>query len=127
VAKAPLISIVDDDASVREATTSLLEAHGYETAAFASAEDFLGSALVDDTACLVTDVRMAGLSGVELLRRLRDAGRHIPTILMTAYLDGHLRAAAMQGGALGFLTKPVSEERLISYLEDALRAHRAGD
>jgi len=124
--KVPLISIVDDDLSVREATTSLLESHGYATAAFASAEEFLRSALLDDTSCLVTDVRMAGLSGVELQQRLIDAGHRIPTIFMTAYPEEHMRAAALKGGALGFLSKPVSEERLISYLEGALQGHGAG-
>ena len=126
VAKVPLISIVDDDQSVREATISLLESHGYATAAFASVEDFLRSKLLDDTTCLVTDVRMAGLSGVELQRRLTDAGHRIPTIFMTAYPEEHMRTAALKGGALGFLTKPVSEERLISCLEGAQRAQRAG-
>jgi FixJ family two-component response regulator len=125
VAKVPLISIVDDDLSVREATTSLLEAHGYVTAAFASAEEFLGSELIDTTSCLVTDLRMTGLSGVELQHRLCDAGRRIPTIFMTAYPEAHLRAAALRGGAFGFLTKPVSEECLISYLEDALQRDQA--
>jgi FixJ family two-component response regulator len=126
VAKVPLISIVDDDLSVREATTSLLEAHGYVTAAFASAEEFLRSELIDTTCCLVTDLRMTGLNGVELQRRLYDAGHHIPTIFVTAYPEEHMRAAALQGGALGFLSKPVSEDCLISYLEDALRGRRAG-
>jgi FixJ family two-component response regulator len=121
VAKAPLISIVDDDASVREATTSLLEAYGYATAAFASAEDFLSSELLDDTSCLVSDVRMAGLNGIELQQHLRDAGRPIPTIFMTAYPEEHMRAAVLKGGALGFLTKPVREACLMSYLEGALQ------
>jgi FixJ family two-component response regulator len=118
--KVALISIVDDDLSVREATAGLLEAHGYVTAAFASAEEFLASELIDDTACLVTDVRMTGLGGVELQRRLVEAGRRIPTILMTAFPEEHTRAAAMRFGAFGFLSKPVSEERLISCLQAAL-------
>jgi FixJ family two-component response regulator len=80
---------------------------------------------MDATSCLVTDVRMAGLNGVELQRRLNDAGRRIPTIFMTAYPEEHMRQAAMKGGALGFLSKPVSEERLISCLEGALPGHRA--
>jgi len=121
VAKVPLISIVDDDLSVREATASLLESYGYVTAAFASAEEFLRSELLDDTSCLVTDVRMTGLSGVDLQRRLTDAGHRIPTIFMTAYPEEHMRAAALSGGALAFLTKPVSEERLMSHLEGALQ------
>jgi FixJ family two-component response regulator len=130
VAKVPLISIVDDDLSVREATTSLLEAYGYATAAFASAEDFLSSGRLDETSCLVSDVRMRGLSGIELQRRLHAAGHPIPTIFMTAYPEEHMRVAALKGGALGFLTKPVSEKHLISYLEGALEsggAAPAGD
>ena len=74
--------------------------------------------------CLVTDVRMPGVSGVDLQRRLIDAGRRIPTIFMTAYPEEHMRIAAMRGGALGFLTKPVSEDRLISCIEAALGAAR---
>ena len=72
MAKVPLISIVDDDQSVREATASLLESHGYAAAAFASAEEFLRSELIEATSCLVTDVRMAGLSGVEMQRCLNE-------------------------------------------------------
>jgi FixJ family two-component response regulator len=116
-----LISVVDDDLSVREATASLLEAYGYTTAAFASGEEFLSSELLKDTSCLVTDVRMTGLSGVELQQRLREAGHTIPTIFMTAHPEKHMRAAAMKGGALGYLTKPVSEQQLISCLDGALR------
>jgi FixJ family two-component response regulator len=126
LAKARLISVVDDDLSVREATAGLLEAHGYVTAAFASAEEFLGSALIDETACLLTDLRMPGLGGLDLQRRLVDAGRRIPTIFMTAYPEAHMREAAMQGGALCFLMKPVNEERLISCLRAALPGHPAG-
>ena len=122
--KIPLVSIVDDDLSVREATTSLLEAHGYVTATFASAEEFLGSERLQDTSCLVTDVRMPGVSGVDLQRRLLSAGHHIPTIFVTAYPEEHMRAAAFQGGAFAFLTKPVSEELLISCLEGALEKSR---
>jgi FixJ family two-component response regulator len=121
--KVPLISVVDDDMSVREATAGLLESHGYGTAAFASAEEFLHSQSLADTSCLVTDVRMPGVSGVDLQRRLLDAGRRIPTIFMTAYPEEHMRVAALRGGALGFLTKPVSEERLISCIEAALEQH----
>jgi FixJ family two-component response regulator len=121
VANVPLVSVVDDNPSVREATVSLLNAHGYATAAFASAEEFLRSGLLDDTFCLVTDVYMHGLGGVELQRHLHEAGYLLPVILMTAYPKEHLRAAAMQAGALGVLTKPVSEEQLIGYVESARR------
>jgi FixJ family two-component response regulator len=119
--KIPLISIVDDDASVLEGTTSLLDSHGYATAAFASAEEFLQSEHLGDTSCLVTDVRMPGVSGIDLQQRLAHAGLRIPTIVMSAHADEHMRIAAIKWGALDFLTKPVSEERLISCLEEALR------
>lgn len=118
--KAPLISIVDDDLSVREATASLLESYGYLTAAFASAEEFLQSDQLAQTSCLVTDVRMPGVNGIDLQARLSDAGHRIPTIFMTAYPEEHMRAAAVRLGALGFLAKPVSEERLILCLKEAL-------
>ena len=125
--RAPLISVVDDDLSVREATASLLEAYGYATAAFASGEEFLSSELLKDTSCLVTDIRMPGLSGVEVQQRLREAGHSIPTIFMTAHPEKHLRAVAMKGGALGYLTKPVSGRLLISCLEGALRGSGSDD
>lgn len=118
--KIPLISVVDDDLSVREATTSLLESHGYTTVAFGSAEEFLGSARLQETCCLVTDVKMPGVSGVDLQRRLISAGHRIPTIFMTAYPEEHLRVAALEAGALGFLSKPLNEAHLISCLEGAL-------
>jgi len=118
--KIPLVSVVDDDLSVREATTSLLESHGYMTASFASAEEFLGSDRLQDTCCLVTDVKMPGVSGVDLQRRLISAGHRIPTIFMTAYPEEHLRLAALDGGALGFLSKPLNEAHLMSCLVGAL-------
>jgi FixJ family two-component response regulator len=120
LAKVPLISIVDDDISVREATASLLESYGYATVAFASAEEFLESEQLEDTSCLVTDVRMPGLSGIDLQQRLAHAGHSIPTIVMSAHRDEHMRAAAFKWGALSFLTKPVAEGSLISSLKGAL-------
>ena len=125
--KAPprLVSIVDDDDSVREATSGLLESHGYMTAAFASAEEFLQSSRVEETACLLTDLRMPGASGIELQRRLVDAGRRIPTIVVTAHPEAHMRSAALSAGAIAFLTKPVSEQRLLSCLESALATSQA--
>lgn len=123
MANPPLISIVDDDSSTREATTGLLEAYGYTAVAFASAEEFLGSEQLASTSCLVTDVRMTGLSGIDLFRRLHNIGYRIPTIFMTAHPEDHVRATALKMGARCFLTKPVKEERLISCLEGALREH----
>jgi FixJ family two-component response regulator len=123
VAKTPLISIVDDDVSVREATADLLESHGYVAAAFASAEAFLESGHFRDTSCLVTDVKMGGLSGLELQRHLMDAGHRIPTIFMTAFPEEHIRVAALEGGARDFLSKPVGEGCLIACLQGALGNH----
>jgi FixJ family two-component response regulator len=121
LARVPLISIVDDDLSVREATVSLLESYGYVTAAFASAEEFLRSDQLAYTSCLLTDVRMPGTNGIDLQVRLAGAGQSIPTVFMTAYPEEHMRAAALKRGAFGFLSKPVSEERLMSCLKEALR------
>ena len=115
-----LISIVDDDMAVLEATSSLLESHGYLTAAFGSAQEFLQSPQLGDTMCLVTDVRMPGVSGIDLQERLIGAGHRIPTIVMTAHGDKHVREAALRWGALAFLTKPVNAERLLSCLQGAL-------
>jgi FixJ family two-component response regulator len=120
LANPSLISIVDDDPSIREATMSLLEAYGYTAAAFASAEEFLGSEHLARTSCLVTDVRMAGLSGLELLRHLLSTGYPIPTIVVTAHPEAHVRTTALDLGARHFLTKPVREESFISCLEGVL-------
>ena len=121
-----MISIVDDDQSVREATRSLLRSHGYAAVTFASAEEFLQSGLAGNASCLISDVRMAGVSGLELQRLLIDAGHRIPIIFMTAFPEEWARAAALEGGAHGFLTKPFSEHSLLSCLHRALE-ERDGD
>jgi len=118
-----MISIVDDDQSVREATRGLLRSHGYAAAAFASAEEFLQSGLLSDTSCLISDVRMTGLSGIELQRHLIDAGHRIPIIFMTAFPEERTRAAAIERGAHGFLKKPFSEHSLLSCIRRALEEH----
>jgi len=102
---------------------SLLEAYGYKAAAFASAEAFLGSEQLAHTSCLVTDVRMTGLSGLELLRHLLNVGYRIPAIVVTAHPEAHVRTTALDLGVRCFLTKPVREESLISCLEGALNGH----
>lgn len=121
-----MISIVDDDESVREATKGLLEARGYSAEAFSGAEEFLQSGHVDETSCLITDVRMPGLTGIELQRRLLDIGHRIPVIFITARQDERTRLQALQAGACGFLSKPFSEEGLIQCLVAALRPTVAG-
>jgi FixJ family two-component response regulator len=115
-----VISIVDDDESVREATKGLLEARGYSAETFSGAEEFLGSGHLQNTRCLITDVRMPGLSGIELQRRLLDTGYRIPVIFVTARPDERTRLQALQAGAFGFLSKPFSEEGLMRCLVRAL-------
>ena len=116
----PMISIVDDDLSVRESTKELVESLGYEALTFASAEEFLESQRVSDTCCLITDLQMKGLNGVDLQRRLMDEGRDIPTIFVTAFPDEKTRSYVLNAGAIGFLSKPFSDETLIHYLDSAL-------
>ena len=118
---APMISIIDDDPSVREATDGLVRSLGYQAVTFASAEDFLQSDRVDETACLITDVQMPGLSGVELQRVLVARGNHTPMIFITAFMEEKTRRRALDAGAIGFLGKPFDEARLIEYIETALQ------
>jgi len=110
---ARLISIVDDDESVREAITSLLKSTGFKAKSFDSAEKFLCSPLLGETACLILDVRMPGVSGPELQRRLAAENRRIPIIFITAHDDRGLQAEVMRAGAVDFLPKPFSEEALL--------------
>jgi FixJ family two-component response regulator len=116
-----MISIVDDDESVRDATEGLINSLGYPAATFASAEEFLNSDRVNDTTCLITDVQMPGLSGIELQRRLIAQGCTIPTIFVTAFPDERTRERALTAGAVGYLSKPFREESLIKCLDTAFR------
>jgi FixJ family two-component response regulator len=115
-----LISIVDDDESIRESTKGFVRSLGYQAAAFASAEEFLQSDSVDSTSCLITDVQMPGLSGIELQRGLIAQGIKMATIFITAFPEEETRARAMKAGALGYLSKPFSEESLLKCLSAAL-------
>ncbi len=127
MAKTQVISIVDDDESVREATESLVRSLGYDDATFASAEEYLLSRYVRDTSCLITDLVMPGMSGADLQDRLIAEGNDTPVIFMTACFDETARARALEAGAHGFLRKPFSEESLIECLDSALRtAPKAG-
>ena len=114
-----MISIVDDDESVRESTKALVRSLGYSARTFASAEEFLESD-TDETNCLILDIQMTGLSGVELLERLIAEGRQTPVIFVTAFPDERIRNHVIDAGAIGFLRKPVSEEKLIRCLDTAL-------
>ena len=118
--KIPMISIVDDDKSVREATKRLVRSLGYVAVAYASADEFLQSKRVDETRCLITDMRMPGLSGVELQNLLIEQGRRIPMIFITAFIVEGIRKQAMRAGAVGFLSKPFDEQCLIDHLNTAV-------
>jgi FixJ family two-component response regulator len=117
-----VISIVDDDELFRDAISRLLRSLGYATAAFASAEEFLQSGRAGDTACLVSDVQMPGMSGLELQDLLKARGARLPIIFVTAFPETEARQRALAGGALGFLDKPFSEEKLVACLHQALPA-----
>jgi FixJ family two-component response regulator len=120
-----MIAIVDDDDSVREATKSLVRSLGYEAVTFCSAEEFLESAQLRTTACLITDVRMPGMSGVELQDRLIADGRILPTVFISAFSDERVQQRVLDSGAVGYLHKPFEEERLITCIDTALKGRGA--
>ena len=117
------ISIVDDDESVREAIKRLVRSLGYNACTFASADEFLKSEQVHDTSCVITDLHMPGLSGIDLQDRLIAQGDRIPIIFITAYPEENVRARAMKAGAVGFLSKPLNHDHLVGHLENALKAN----
>ena len=116
----PLISVVDDDESVREAIRGLMKSLGYTAEAFASAEEFLNSRQVPRTSCLIADVHMPGMTGLELHRHLVVSGKAIPTILITAYPDDSLRDRALRDGVVGYLSKPFDEDDLLACIRSSL-------
>jgi FixJ family two-component response regulator len=116
----PLISIVDDDESVREATKGLMNSCGYTAATFDSAEAFLRSRQLYRTTCLIADVNMPGMSGLDLHRHLSGSGKPFPTILITAYPDDRIREGALNAGVICYLSKPFEESDLLSCLQNAL-------
>jgi FixJ family two-component response regulator len=120
-----VISIVDDDASVRVATNNLLRSRGYVVHTFASAEEFLGSPYLDETSCVIADVQMSAMTGLDLLIQMRATGCGSPFIFITAYPDESIRARAMKAGAICFLAKPFAVHKLIECLEAALEAGRS--
>ena len=120
MAKKIVISIVDDDESVREAMTRLMRSLGYSAPAFASGESFLRSKRRRGTACLIADVQMPGMTGLELHNRLAASGKPIPTILITAYPDERVRAQALKAGVLCYLAKPFNESELLACIHSAL-------
>ena len=119
-AKKTLIAIVDDDESVRIALEDLMQVEGLPAKTFASAEEFLSSGQQHQTACLIADVRMPGMSGLELQATLGAERCHIPTIFITAHGDAKMRLQALRLGAVEFLSKPFSDEALLENVRAAL-------
>ena len=115
-----VVASVDDDDSIRTALNSLLRSLGVRVAAFASAEDFVESAHTGDTACLIVDVRLPGISGLDLQRELVASGRRLPTIFISAHDDAPVRRQAVKGGAVAFLGKPFADQALLEAIRAAL-------
>ena len=119
----PVISIVDDDESVRTAAGGLVRSLGFTAHTFASAEEYLRSEHVEETSCLIADVKMPGINGIELQSLVHAQGRRTPIIFITAFPEERIRMRAMQAGAIGFLSKPFDVETLIKYLDLALQSN----
>ena len=118
---APLISIVDDDASLRNSLDNFIRSVGFGAQGFPSAEAFLNSDQLHDTACLILDVRMPGMSGLDLQRHLVASNSRIPIIFITSHGDDGVRARALAAGAVAFLDKPFREEALLEAIDSALK------
>jgi FixJ family two-component response regulator len=121
-----LVSVVDDDESVRRSTSLLVQSFGYRAAVFASAEGFLRSERLRDTSCLILDVHMPDMNGLQLQSHLTAEGYGIPIIFITAYDDQECYRRAMQAGAVAFLRKPFSDEYLLQTMRSALRHDQGG-
>ncbi len=118
--KAGIIAIVDDDEPLREALGSVMKAAGFSPRTFASAEEFLACDDCDDTACLVLDVRLPGMSGIELQKQLSKTNSRLPIVFVTAHGDATLRDSLMRAGAAAFLSKPVRSDTLLKEIRRAL-------
>ena len=117
---APLISIVDDDDSLRNSLNNLIRSVGFRAQGFPSAEAFLNSSELHDTACLILDVRMPGMSGLDLQRQLVATNSPIPIVFITSHGDDDAQARALEAGAVAFLYKPFREEALLKAIDSAL-------
>ncbi|AHE52791.1 response regulator transcription factor [Sphingomonas sanxanigenens] len=115
----PTIACIDDDPFVREALEGLLQSIGYTVLLFASAEEFLQSSALLQLSCLITDMKLGGMSGLQLLRQLAHDGHSIPTIVVTAFGDDQMRDQSLAAGAIGFLNKPIHEADLLALLKAA--------
>ena len=117
----PLISIVDDDDAVRNSLDDLIRSIGFRTQGFPSAEAFLNSNQAGGTACLILDVRMPGMNGLDLQRQMVTANWRIPVVFITSHADDDARARALEAGAVAFLYKPFREEELFNAIDAALK------
>jgi FixJ family two-component response regulator len=127
VPQEPLIACVDDDVSAREALEGFLKAFGFAPEIFSSAEEFLQSERLDETSCLITDIHLGGMSGLQLQSRLAASGSRIPVIVITAFPDDRVRRRALTAGAVCFLNKPFDKEDLLTGIRSALdRRHGDG-
>jgi FixJ family two-component response regulator len=122
---APLVFVVDDDASVRKSLGRLIKTAGYETEGFASVGEFLARRPYDGPCCLVLDVRMPGLTGLDLQEALRAAGQRLSIVFITGFRDVPVSVKAMKGGAVDFLTKPVDESVLLAAIRQAVARTQA--
>jgi|SRR5919198_1069703 FixJ family two-component response regulator len=118
--KAKIVAIVDDDESVRSALQGLMKTAGFSTQAFGSAEEFLKSGQRTHTACLIVDIRMPGMSGLELQARLNEEHCRIPLVFITAHGDTNMRMQALRAGAVEFLAKPFDDDVLLEHVRAAL-------
>jgi len=121
-----IVMIVDDDESIRRAARRLIKSYGFPVETFSSAEDFLTSGRLNETACLVLDVQMPGLNGLELQSRLIAEGHQVSIIFITAFRDENARAQALKAGALGYLVKPFEETDLLNAINLALHRQEIG-
>ncbi|MCY1666919.1 response regulator transcription factor [Rhizobium sp. SL86] len=119
----PTIAIVDDDPAIREALEDLVHSYGYGSALFASAEELLGFDRRDTIGCMIVDIAMPGLSGLDLQDELHRSGWKTPVIFLTSHRDAHTREAAIRGGAFAYLTKPAAFQQVIDAIEQALAGH----
>jgi len=117
-----LVAVIDDDHSVRESSESLIRSAGFAVRVFDSAEQFLNSPYLRKAACLVLDVRMPGMSGPELRRKLLSEGYEVPVIFITAAADEEAKARELTNGAVAYLTKPFDEQELLPAIDRALKS-----
>jgi FixJ family two-component response regulator len=125
--EAPLVAIVDDDASVRQSTDRLIRSFGYRTQVFASGREFLSSGAAEGAACLLLDVRMPGINGLDVQRNLVERGVRIPIVFLTGLASDEEERRARSGGAAEFLRKPVAQASLRQAIGNVIRASTRGD